>query len=134
VGRKFDSRSAYLYENSRRDAEKRAESFGLILRNRAFAIDDLQRDSARSKDWLQVYFPETTNLHVMHQDAISRRFQGRMMNVLPIFGQRRKQVEKTVLFGREFCFALRRRRLISAIARSYSALVATSFFEIIRIT
>ena len=89
----------------REDAEKRAEPFGLLLRDRALAVDYLRCDSSRAEDRLQVYLSEPPNLHVMFQDSIPRRFGDRIMNFFPIIGQRREQVEKTVLFGREFCFA-----------------------------
>jgi hypothetical protein len=66
-------------KNRGRDAEKRAESFGLLLRDRALAVDYLGCDSARAEDRLQVYLSEPPNLHVMLQDTIPRRFGDRMM-------------------------------------------------------
>jgi hypothetical protein len=90
-------------KNRGRYAEKRAEPFGLLLCDRALAVDYLQCDSSRAEDRLQVYLSEPPNLHVMFQDAIAWRFRDRMMNFFPILGQRRKQVEKSVLFGREVC-------------------------------
>src|SRR5262249_20150332 len=74
--------------------------------DRAFAVDDLRRDPARSEDRLQVYLSETTNLHVMLQDAMPRRFRDRMLSLFPVLGQRREQVEKTSFFGREICLTL----------------------------
>src|SRR5262245_38817980 len=41
-------------KNRGRDAEKRAESFGLLLRDRALAVDYLRCDSARAEDRPQV--------------------------------------------------------------------------------
>src|SRR5215510_5204750 len=89
-------------KNRGRDAEKRAEPFGLLLRDRALAVDYLRCDSSRAENRLQVYLSEPPNLHVMFQDSIPRRFGDRMMNFFPILCQHRKQVEKTILFRREF--------------------------------
>src|SRR5262245_36001400 len=66
-------------KNRGRDAEKRAEPFGLLLRDRAPAVDYLRFYSALSEDRLQVYLSEPPNLHVMFQDSIPRRFGDRIL-------------------------------------------------------